>query len=241
MALDMAFGPTSRDAGGGCSHGTELASFGIMEYTVGTMGVAYIYYSTFGQLLFMITQAHLTGVVLAGGRSSRFGSDKAMEKIRKETFLEHTVALLRPLCAEVIISGNKEQYAVPGCRLVKDEYEDCGPLGGIHAALKSCRTAYALFLTCDMPFMETAPLYQMLGELPASVVGWKSHQEKGGIFPLLVSTDLADEVEQALVTGNHSIRHSLYVQEGARMLEIPNKWTSCFTNINRRDDLKALY
>lgn len=188
----------------------------------------------------MITKEQLTGVVLAGGQSSRFGSDKAMEKRKGKTFLEHAVEVLCILCTEVIISGSKEEYAILGHRLVKDKYETCGPLGGIHAALCSCHTEYALFLTCDMPLMETAPLCAMLGGTSTQVVGWKSGKEKGGIFPLLVSVHLIAEVEQALKAGNYSLRRSLCTEEHTRMIEIPDKWASFFTNVNRREDLNSI-
>lgn len=170
----------------------------------------------------MIVKKQLTGVVLAGGQSSRFGSDKTIEEIGGITFLEHIVSLLRPLFTEVMVSENKEHYAViSGYRLIKDEYEACGSLGGIHAALKSFRTAYVLFLTCDMPLMKTAPLYRMLAEVPSPVVGWASHEERGGIFPLLVSNQLVAKVEQRLINGNRSIHHSLFVKERTQMLELP--------------------
>lgn len=185
----------------------------------------------------MIAKDNVTGVVLAGGRSSRFGSDKAMQHWRGETFLTRAVKLLRPICAEVLISGGKEEYASEGCRLLKDRYNGCGPLSGIHAALTTCRTEYALFLTCDMPLMERAPLLRMLQQPPAFVIGWQPGGAGGGIFPLLVSSALADEVEEALKNGNYSIRRSLCERVGAWMLDIPDEWATLFANINRKEDL----
>ena len=55
-----------------------------------------------------IGKAQLTGGVLAGGRSSRFGSNKAMQVFQGKTFLQRDIDLLEALCAEVMISSSKE-------------------------------------------------------------------------------------------------------------------------------------
>ena len=188
----------------------------------------------------MIARCDVTGVVLAGGQSSRFGSNKAMQFIGNETFLMRAIRLLQPLCAEVLISGKRVEYTGTGCRLVKDLFENCGPLAGIHAALKACQTPYVLFLTCDMPLMESAPLYSMLAETDVEIVGWSSQEEKGGVFPLLLSKTLLPIIEQTLEQGKYKIKPILYEKENARIWEIPTEWLSLFTNINRKEDLDII-
>jgi molybdopterin-guanine dinucleotide biosynthesis protein A len=67
------------------------------------------------------------GAVLAGGRSSRFGSDKALAMLAGQTLLDHAVAALRPHCDAVIVVGRDEIADWPR--------PDMGPLGGIAGAL----------------------------------------------------------------------------------------------------------
>lgn len=120
----------------------------------------------------------LTGAVLAGGHSSRFGSNKALyttaddtslgRQLHGRTFLQHALDTLRPLCDELLISASKANataYGHEGVRVVVDEVADCGPLGGLASLLSETMTPWLLLLTCDMPFVTTASLQSMLEEI----------------------------------------------------------------------------
>src|SRR6185437_8626930 len=78
--------------------------------------------------------ADVNGYVLAGGKSSRMGRDKAMLELAGKPLVQRAVEKLRRVCAEVFVVGNRpelEAYAP----VVQDLHEECGPLGGIEAAL----------------------------------------------------------------------------------------------------------
>ena len=95
-------------------------------------------------------------VILAGGKSSRMGRDKASLTLGNETFLQRIAAEL-DACGfqEKYVSlgtGEKTEIHIPvGWTAVRDRYRNCGPLGGIHAALSACRAEWALFVSCDTP------------------------------------------------------------------------------------------
>lgn len=85
----------------------------------------------------------VTGGILAGGHSSRFGSNKALFSPNGETLIERAAHLLRPLCRQVLVSAshtNAEAYAFLGLDIVEDLHSDCGPLGGLEAMLNRCTT-----------------------------------------------------------------------------------------------------
>lgn len=188
-----------------------------------------------------LSKREVTGVVLAGGKSSRFGSNKALYHLRDKSFLERAVYLLQLLCEEILISGNPNEYnTLTKMNILKDSYENCGPLGGIHAGLQAARTPYVLFLTCDMPLMRPEPLQQMLAEATgADVVSW-NQTKAGGIFPLLVSVKLLPEIESALKQGDYKIKRTLCEREKVRMLDIPDHWAKLFININQKEDLEHI-
>lgn len=96
----------------------------------------------------------MTGIVLAGGRSSRMGRNKAFMEWQGQSMLGRSIEVLRSVFSEIIIStNNPELYGEYNVKIVPDIYKDCGPLGGLHACLKAAQYKYSFFVACDMPFL----------------------------------------------------------------------------------------
>lgn len=100
----------------------------------------------------------ISGYVLAGGRSSRMGTDKALLELAGKPLIAHAVAKLRCICAEVnILSANP---ALASCApLVPDLHPNCGPVGGIEAALAHSSRDWNLILPVDVPFLPAVLLH----------------------------------------------------------------------------------
>src|SRR5271157_3376764 len=94
----------------------------------------------------------VTAFVLAGGRSSRMGVDKALLSFRDQTLLARTLEKAAAVAGKAVIVGPRERYATYG-DVVEDIYAGCGPLSGIHAALCATETDLNLILSVDMPLM----------------------------------------------------------------------------------------
>lgn len=94
----------------------------------------------------------VSGYVLAGGKSSRMGRDKALLELAGKPLVLRAVEKLRRVCAEVSILGNREELAAYA-PVVRDLHEGCGPLGGIEAALAHSTKAWNLLMAVDMPFL----------------------------------------------------------------------------------------
>jgi molybdopterin-guanine dinucleotide biosynthesis protein A len=92
-----------------------------------------------------------TGVVLAGGKSSRMGRDKALIELDGITLLDRAVELLRPHAREILVMGDPAKYAPAHATVIADEQPDRGPLGGITTALARARYVRLLVVACDMP------------------------------------------------------------------------------------------
>jgi molybdopterin-guanine dinucleotide biosynthesis protein A len=98
-----------------------------------------------------------TGVVLAGGRSTRMGRSKAQLLIAGEPLLARVVRRVRLALAEVIVVGPTElQPLVPGVSIMQEVVPGLGPLAGVAAALGAIRTPWACAVACDMPFVQPA-------------------------------------------------------------------------------------
>ncbi len=102
-------------------------------------------------------------VILAGGRSSRMGRDKAFLEVDGRPLLARQIELVLEAGAqEVFISGRPEvNYAAFGCRLLNDRVLDAGPLGGIESALAAAPTPLVLILAVDMPHMNAELLRRL--------------------------------------------------------------------------------
>jgi len=104
---------------------------------------------------------NLTAFVLAGGKSTRMGQDKAFVDYSGRTLLARALDLARSVTPDVHIVGSRERFA-EFAPVVEDKFRECGPLGGIHAALVASQTELNLILAVDMPFVSTAFLHYLL-------------------------------------------------------------------------------
>ena len=92
------------------------------------------------------------GFVLAGGKSTRMGQDKALLALDGLTLVEHALLSLGPVCAQVSIAGGDARLG-RFAPVVPDDHPGCGPLGGIMAALEQSAFEWNLFVPVDVPFV----------------------------------------------------------------------------------------
>lgn len=174
-------------------------------------------------------RADLMGAVLAGGQSTRFGSDKALAVLGGRTLLDHAVSRLSDWCGMVVIAGR--EGGVPGAQSVADwPAPGMGPLGGIAGALRAARASGATaLLTCGV---DSPGLPDDLPERLCPGPAYVADQPVIGLWPLSVLPAL-----EAILAGSgrHSLR-ALAEATGARAVEL----ASAPPNINRPADLDAL-
>ncbi len=106
--------------------------------------------------------------ILAGGSSSRMGSDKALLELNGVPLLLRAARLLQPLAASVTVIGDSARYASLGLAVVPDDVPDLGPLGGIATALCISRTPWNLVIGCDLPYLTAAWLEFLISRAQAS-------------------------------------------------------------------------
>ncbi len=104
---------------------------------------------------------HACGFVLAGGQSSRMGSDKALLKLDGEALISRGLRKLRYVCPETAIAGGAAGLETFG-RVISDLTPGCGPLGGIVSALEQSRFEWNLFLAVDLPLVPEGVLRALL-------------------------------------------------------------------------------
>lgn len=108
----------------------------------------------------------LTGIILAGGKSSRMGQDKAFLRLGDCTLLERLAHLLESIFEETLIMVDRrdkvEGLALGDARVYEDLVKAQGPLGGIYAGLCYSKSKASCVLTCDMPFIDEVFLREMV-------------------------------------------------------------------------------
>lgn len=103
-----------------------------------------------------------TAIILAGGQSSRMGTNKAVLPLAGSPVIERIVAAMKKVTGHIVLSGGQSTaYAYLGLPVLQDIYPGRGPLAGLHAGLKASSTDWNLVVSCDMPFVN-APLMQYL-------------------------------------------------------------------------------
>ncbi|MHC1697492.1 MAG: molybdenum cofactor guanylyltransferase [Geobacteraceae bacterium] len=144
----------------------------------------------------------VTAVILAGGKSSRMKSNKALLPFCGELFIERIHRQLSALFSEVILVTNTpEIYRFLPCRMVPDEFPGLGSLAGIHAGLKQSKTEHIFVVACDMPYLNSELICHMLSKASDSDV--VIPESEGGFEPLhaVYSKNCLPVIEAALKNG----------------------------------------
>jgi molybdenum cofactor guanylyltransferase len=187
----------------------------------------------------------LTAFILAGGKSLRMGTDKAFVVVDGQTLLARALNLARSVTSSVCVVGESSKFG-PFAPVVEDVFRGCGPLGGIHAALRASSTGLNLILAVDLPFLPV-PLLQYLilraGYAPTAIATVPRAADGRQPLCAIYRRGFADAAEKALREGRYKIDQlfdvvqTLIVEEseltGAGFLP------SVFRNLNTRDDVEA--
>lgn len=145
--------------------------------------------------------------VLAGGRSTRMGTDKAFVMLDGRTLLARALDLAWSVTDDVRIVGDPNKFA-SFAPVVEDIFPGSGPLGGIHAALRASQRGLNLILAVDLPFVSPALLHCLLNRARGSASATVTVPRSGeGWQPLcaVYRREFAEEAEKALRAGRYKI------------------------------------
>src|SRR5215212_469263 len=126
----------------------------------------------------------IEGFILAGGASSRMGEDKSRLRSGGRTFVESAAGALRAVAARVSVVSSRAGAESHGLPVLEDLRAGLGALGGLHAALTSCRAEWAAVVACDLPFVTGELLSRLLHERTAETDAVVPVQEDGRVQPL---------------------------------------------------------
>jgi len=148
----------------------------------------------------------VTGVILAGGHSSRMGSNKALLPYQGGRFVEAIFRQLSALFPEVLLVTNTpEQYAFLPCRKVADIYPGIGALAGLHAGLYGSTSEHIFAVACDMPYLNNALIRRLVSLRDRADVVIPQGDNSQEPLHALYGKACQAPMEQALLAGNKRI------------------------------------
>jgi molybdopterin-guanine dinucleotide biosynthesis protein A len=191
-----------------------------------------------------VSAADVAAFVLAGGKSTRMGSDKSFVVLDGRSLLARALGLARSVTDSVRIVGSAEKFAA-FAPVVEDIFRDCGPLGGIHAALRSSTAELNLMLAVDVPFVPSALLRYLVVRARSASAAATVPRARGGWQPLcaIYRREFADAAEKALRAGRYKI-DALFDDATVQAIQEDDLAQAgfaptIFRNLNTKDDLET--
>tara|TARA_Y100000389_G_scaffold163339_1_gene166559 strand:- start:141 stop:746 length:606 start_codon:yes stop_codon:yes gene_type:complete len=185
-------------------------------------------------------------VVLAGGKSQRFGEDKSQAKLGAKTLIDYILSELIDEFNEVLIVANYpiNHLLSDKIKKIEDFKKDLGPLGGIFSAMKWARDKdksykWIASFPSDTPFFKKTILdnfFEKVNEKESQLFFMKSNKKRHNIFGLW-SIDLIDQLEKDLEDGSRKVEEWAN-NIGVKTINMSFEKNDPFFNINTKEDLK---
>src|ERR1700683_540834 len=187
----------------------------------------------------------LTAFILAGGMSTRMGADKAFVMLDGRTLLARLLELAHSVTSDVRIVGDAGKFA-SFAPVVEDVFRGCGPLGGIHAALRASEAELNLILAVDVPFVTPALLQYLMQRARERASATATVARSGERWQPLCAVyrrEFADAAEMALRAGRYKI-DALFQEDRTQViteneLQAAGFSPDVFRNLNTLDELAS--
>lgn len=188
----------------------------------------------------MIDKSHITGIILAGGKSSRMGQDKGLLLLDQKPFVQYSIDALRPLVSEILIVTDNPLYDAFNCKRVSDITKNAGPIAGIYSGLQASSTGLNLILSCDIPLISPKILRKLIDSYDnsAEIIQIESN---GKTMPLiaLYKTQVKTTFNQLLQANERRLRMAVKACKTKNV--VLEKENALFTtNVNTPNDFKTV-
>ena len=183
---------------------------------------------------------NITGILLAGGKSSRMGTDKGFINYKNKPFVQHIINAIQPLVSEIIIVSNNPDYDVFGFKRVNDLIENAGPIAGVYTGLHYSKTEDNFVLSCDIPLINTKIL-RLITENVNDKYQVIQLESDGKTMPLIAmyKKQCKDVFYTLLKDGERRMRIALSHLQ-VKTITLSNEQEKYSTNINTHKELKEI-
>lgn len=187
-------------------------------------------------------ESHITTIILAGGKSSRMGEDKAMLSYNGTPFIDHIIHIASQITDTILlVSDHPEHQAIKNAAVIKDVYANKGPLSGLYSGLSHSKTTRNLVLSCDIPMIKLDVLKFLITNFN------KDYQAiiatvNDRIMPLVgIYTKDCISISKELIEKNDlKMMNFIDRLHSVNYIEIPNQMKEQLSNINTPQDVARL-
>ncbi|MFC1508147.1 molybdenum cofactor guanylyltransferase [Candidatus Omnitrophota bacterium] len=181
-----------------------------------------------------------SGVILAGGKSSRMREPKSFIKVGGERIIDIILGVFGSIFDEiVIVTDNKDKFSeFKDIRIIEDVVKDCGPLGGIYTGLEAIVNPKGFFVACDMPYLHNDLIVRLLDIAKEAQVDFVVPCSDRGVEPLhaIYSKAAIPDIENAIKRRDLSMTGFLS-KINCKYVKAEKEELASFINMNTPEDL----
>ncbi len=176
----------------------------------------------------------ITGIVIAGGKSSRMGQNKALIKYGSIRLIDNAIEILQNFTQNILISSNVSIQNV-SYPIISDEFKNIGPIGGLYSSLKESKSELNIIIPCDVPNVNIG-LYNKMIELCVDVDAVIPELPNGKLEPLIAcyKKKILPIIDESICNNDYKLVN-LLLKIKVRYIDVLD--IEQFKNINSPEDL----
>jgi molybdopterin-guanine dinucleotide biosynthesis protein A len=185
-------------------------------------------------------------IILAGGKSTRLGRDKASEPLLGVPMVQRVINRFNGLVDEYVVVRARGQVLppieAPNLTVVEDLYPETGPLGGMYTGLRAARAEHGVVVACDMPLLQPRLIEELLRLAPGHDLVVPVSEEFPQPLCAVYSKACLEPIKRQLDAGSYKI--TVFFGNLEPLYMRPDDWRPfdpdglSFQNLNREEDLK---
>ncbi|TRX27786.1 molybdenum cofactor guanylyltransferase [Flavobacterium franklandianum] len=181
---------------------------------------------------------HINAYILAGGKSSRMGTDKGLLLFEGKPMIQYVMEQMQPIFDKIVIVSNNLEYEKFGLEVIPDLIKAIGPAGGIYTALNHSDCQLNFIVSCDMPFVTAAAIEFILKNAQENQIVLLENQ--GKIEPLFgIYSKECEEIWLQLIGQEKVKLQDMVLHFRLKTIPVENNEifaATFFKNINTKED-----
>ena len=184
-----------------------------------------------------------TGIILAGGKSSRMGEDKGLVLLNGKPMIQYVIEALKEVVSDIIIISNNASYNKFRIPVYADIIKDKGPVGGIYTGLYHSKTQLNFCISCDVPMISSDFIFWLLNKSGNASITLPMYKDKIqqmiGVYSKQVLSNFKESTEK-----EHIKLSQVNKDMACEIIDIEKEYANfdelIFSNINTKNELISI-